>query len=252
MLPEIGPFKTYGTLYFVSILSHFLVGDLIARRLKLRRRVWLAVSICYLLGMTIGAKVLYDTQHMQLDLKALFRMGHYMQGGLWGGLLAYIGLAVPVVLIIEKNEWAAFDLIGLSIPVPWIFVKLACLFNGCCYGARCSLPWGIVYPQGAAGAPAGIPLHPTPIYEILVMVFILIFFKILKYQRWRGTMLLWFLIIYGLGRAGTEFFRGDFDHHVYVAGLTLSQVFCFLAAVVSIVLLLIWRLLYAHKIRRQG
>ncbi|MGD8786515.1 MAG: prolipoprotein diacylglyceryl transferase [Phycisphaerales bacterium] len=242
MWPRLGPIPTYGVLYSISIISHFLVCYFIARRLKIRRRVWLMVGICYLVGMTIGAKALYDAHRMQFNLKALFSMGHYMQGGLWGGLLAYIGLAVPVALILAKNAWRAIDLIGLSIPVPWIFVKLACLFNGCCYGRKCSMPWAIVYPAGAAGAPAGIPLHPTQIYEILVMLCILVVFKKLNYERWRGTMLLWFLALYGLGRAATEIWRGDFDHHIYIGSLTFSQLICLAAAGISIVLLFLYRL----------
>ena len=243
MWPRIGPLPAFCIFYSVSVLSHFLICYLFARRLELRRRVWLVVGICYLAGMTIGAKALYDIQHAQFDFRALFSTGHYMQGGLWGGLLAYIGLAVPAVLLLAKHKRPALDLVGLSIPIPWIFVKLACLFNGCCYGKKCSMPWGITFPEGAAGAPAGIPLHPTQIYEILVVLCILAVFKILKHERWRGTMLLWFLALYGLGRAVTEIWRGDFDHNLYIGSITFSQLVCLAAASVSILLLFLYRLL---------
>ena len=241
MWPRIGPIPTYGVLYIISILSYFLIACLIAKRLGLRRRVWIVVGICYMEGMTVGAKLLYDIQRAQFDLRAMLSIGHYMQRGLWGGLLAYFVLAVPLALVLARHKRAALDLVALSIPIPWIFVKLACLFNGCCYGQKCSLPWAITFPEGAAGAPAGIPLHPTQIYEILVVLCILVVFKVLKYERWRGTMLLWFLILYGLGRAATEIFRGDFDHHLYIGGLTLSQLICLVAASVSILLLFLWR-----------
>jgi phosphatidylglycerol:prolipoprotein diacylglycerol transferase len=203
-----------------------------------------------MVGMTVGAKALYDIQHARVDFRALFSTGHYIQGGLWGGLLAYIVLAVPLVLLLAKHRRAALDLVALSIPIPWIFVKLGCLFNGDCYGTKCSLPWAITFPEGAAGAPAGIPLHPTQIYEILVVVSVLVVFKVLKYERWRGTMLLWFLALYGLGRAATEIFRGDFDHHLYIGGFTLSQLVCLAAAGVSILLLFLYRSLYAPARRK--
>lgn len=240
MWPRIGPIPTYGVLYIISILSYFLIACLIARRLGLRHRVWLVAGICYMEGMTVGAKVLYDLQQGQFDFSLLLNIQHYIEGGLWGGLLAYFVLAVPLVLLLAKRRRAALDLVALSIPVPWIFVKLACLFNGCCHGSRCSMPWAITFPEGAAGAPAGIPLHPTQIYEILIVLCILVVFKVLKYERWQGTMLLWFLILYGLGRAATEIFRGDFDHHLYVGPLTLSQLVCLAAAGVSILLLFLW------------
>ncbi|MHC4171935.1 MAG: prolipoprotein diacylglyceryl transferase [Planctomycetota bacterium] len=237
MWPRIGPIPTYGILYIISILSYFLIACLIARRLGLRHRVWIVAGICYMEGMIVGAKALYDIQHGQFDFRALFSTGHYMQGGLWGGLLAYFILAVPLVLVLAKHRRAALDLVALSIPVPWVFVKLGCLFNGCCYGKKCSMPWAITFPEGAAGAPASIPLHPTQIYEILVVLFILVVFKILKYERWRGTMLLWFLILYGLGRAATEVWRGDVDHHIYIGPLSLSQLICLVVAGISIFVL---------------
>ncbi len=66
MCPQIGSVPTYGVLYIVSILSHLLVCYLIASRLGLRHRVWIIVGICYMVGMTVGAKVLYDIQQGQL------------------------------------------------------------------------------------------------------------------------------------------------------------------------------------------
>jgi len=192
-------------------------------------------------SMTVGAKILYDIQISQFDARALLSIKHYMQGGLWGGMLAYFILAVPLVLILAKNRRAALDLVALSIPVPWIFAKLGCLFNGCCYGKESSLPWALTFPEGARSAPAGVPLHPTQIYEILVVVFIIVVFKKLNYVKWRGTMLLWFLALYGTGRTATEFFRGDFDHKLFVGSLTVSQFICLLAAGASIILLFLWR-----------
>jgi phosphatidylglycerol:prolipoprotein diacylglycerol transferase len=163
-----------------------------------------------------------------------------MQGGLWGGLLVYLCLSVPLVLILSKHRLAALDLIALAIPIPWIFAKLGCLFNGCCYGRECSLPWAITFPEGAAAAPAGIPLHPVEVYEILVVLCIIGVFIALKRQWDSGTMLLWFLILYGLGRAATEIWRGDTSHHLYIGPLTLSQFICLAAACISIIVLFLY------------
>ena len=241
MYPRIGPLPTNGILYLLSILSHFLICYLIAKRLGLRHRVWIVVGICYMEGMTVGAKILYDIQSAQFDFRALLSIRHYMQGGLWGGLLAYFVLAVPLVLILAKNRRSALDLVAMSVPVPWILVKIGCFFNGCCFGKESSLPWAITFPEGAAAAPPGVPLHPTQIYEVMIVVGIFFVFKKLNYDRWRGVMLLWFLALYGTGRAATEFFRGDFDHHLYIGPLTLSQLICLIAAGASLILLILWR-----------
>jgi len=246
MWPRFGSIPTYGIFYFSGIFCHFLIAYYLAKRYRLRHRVWITVSICYLMGMTIGAKALFDLQQSQLDFRALLSAKHYMKGGLWGGLLAYFCLSVPLALLSHRKR-AALDLVAVSTPIPWIFAKLGCLFNGCCYGQACSMPWAITFPEGAKGAPAGIPLHPTQIYEILIVFCILGLFTILK-RRWgSGTMLLWFLILYGLGRAATEMYRGDADHHFYIGPLTLSQLICLAVAGVSILVLCLHRYLSLLK-----
>jgi phosphatidylglycerol:prolipoprotein diacylglycerol transferase len=237
MWPWLGPVSTYAVFYFAGILSHFLISCSIAKRLGLRRRVWIVVSICYMVSMTAAARLLYDIQQGQFDFRAMLTIRHYMEGGLWGGLLAYIGLAVPLGFILAKRKQEALDLVAMSIPIPLIFAKLGCLFNGCCYGKKCSMPWAITFPQGSKLAPPNIPLHPTQIYEILVLICIFVVFRMMKYERWRGKMLLWFLTLYGLGRAVIEFWRGDFDQHLYVYGFTLTQLICLAAVSISIVLL---------------
>ena len=240
MWSRLGLVPTYAVLYSMGIVTHFVAGYLIARRFELRHRVWIAVSVCYMVAMTVGAKALYDVQHGQFGLWALLTIRHYMQGGLWGGLLVYFTLAVPLAFVLAEQKQVALDLVALSLPGPLILAKLGCLFNGCCYGRPTSLPWAITFPEGARGAPPGVPLHPTQIYELLVIVCIILAFKLLNNERWRGTMLLWFFIVYGLGRAATEFFRGDADH-MYVELLTLSQIICLVSAGISMLALYLWR-----------
>lgn len=240
MWPQIGPIRLYGVMYLLSLVLHFIVAHRHARRLGLRRRVWLVVSICYLLAMTVGAKALYDMQHGQFSLIALFSAQHYVQGGLWGGLLAYLAMATLAALLLARHTRPALDLVALAIPGPWIVCKVGCLLHGCCHGKPTSLPWAITFPKGApGGAPADIPLHPTQVYEILVIAFVILAFRLLTDNRWRGTMLLWFLAIYGLGRAATEIWRGDLQQRPMLGPFSLSQVICLVVSLLSILALCI-------------
>ncbi len=240
MWPRIGQLPTYGILYFAGIILHFVLSWRIAKRHGLRRRVWIATSACYLLGMTMGAKLLFDLRHPPLDVAALLQSEHYMAGGLWGGLLAYFALAIPAVLLLSKQRLAALDLVAQAVPVPWIAAKLACFFNGCCYGRPCTLAWAITFPEGASTAPAGVPIHPTQLYEVGLMLIVLLVFAQLKSGRWRGTKLLWFLVIYGLGRAATDVFRGDTEGHLYLGLVSLTQLLCISAAVAALAALVLW------------
>jgi len=247
MWPRIGPVPTYGVLYLLGIVAHFIIGRRTARRFGLRRRVWITASICYMLGMTAGAKFLFYARQFGFDPMVVFSAKHYMQGGLWGGLLAYMLLAIVATLLLAKNKRAGLDLVAVTVPIPWAISKLGCLLNGCCHGKPCSLPWGIVFPEGTGGTPAGVPLHPTQIYEIIIMVLLIVVFTLLRSERWRGTMLLWFVAIYGIGRAAPDVFRGDADRYIYIGPVTLTQLICVAAAVVSIGILLLSRRSPAKK-----
>jgi phosphatidylglycerol:prolipoprotein diacylglycerol transferase len=242
MYPFIGPVPAYAIFYVGGIILHFVVGRRIANRAGLKRRVWIAASVCYLVSMTLGAKILFDLSVSDFDLSELLTVRRWTRGGLWGGLLAYFPLAILCVLLLSERKAAALDLVATAVPIPWIMAKLGCLFNGCCYGKPSSLPWAITFPEGARGAPAGVPLHPMQLYEIAVMLILLAVFSLLSPDRWRGTKVLWFLLIYGVGRALTDFLRGDMERSLPLGSLTMTQRICLGAAAGAMVLLVIvWR-----------
>ena len=68
------------------------------------RSSWIALGVIYLVGMTVGAKVMYDLQHDQFSFPALFTANYYISCGMWGGILAYLALAVPAMLILIPNK----------------------------------------------------------------------------------------------------------------------------------------------------
>ena len=242
MWPRIGPLPSYGICYLIAFLLHYLVCWRIARRSALRWWVWLTVSVLFSAGSILGARLLYDLSHSQFAWDALLNPRHYTHGGFWGGLLAYFALAVPAVLWLTTKRRAALDLVALSIPIPFFFGKLGCFLQGCCHGGPTSLPWAVVYPQNTRGTPAGTPLHPTQLYEMLVMLGVLLAFrKLNRSEAWRGTMIPWFLAIYGFGRAFCDTLRGDLAKQVHVGPLTLTQLVCLGAASLSVAFLLWWR-----------
>jgi phosphatidylglycerol:prolipoprotein diacylglycerol transferase len=72
------------------------------------------------------------------------------------------------------------------------------------------LPWAVTFPiktQAALGMPPN-PLHPTQIYEIFMDIIILIILlSIYKRFRYRGEIMLVFVMLYAVARFINEFFR---------------------------------------------
>jgi len=236
MHPHIGSLPTYGIFYFGGILLYFLVARWHARRAGLKRRVWIVLGISYLLGMTFGAKILFDLRHSDLNFAALLTLERWTRGGLWGGMLAYFPLAIPLALLLTKQRRAALDLVAVALPLPWIMAKIGCFFNGCCYGKPSSLPWAVTFPETSRGAPPGVPLHPTQLYEIGLMLILLTIFALLRSERWRGTKLLWFLLVYGFGRAAIDLLRGEGDTAL-LGPFALTQLVCLVAATAGLLAL---------------
>jgi phosphatidylglycerol:prolipoprotein diacylglycerol transferase len=125
--------------------------------------------------------------------------------------------------------------------------KVACLCHGCCHGKPTRLPWAITYPDGAGAAPAGVPVHPTQAYELLVLAVAALILARVNRPFWRGTLIFWFLAIYGLGRVAVEFSRGDFKPESFLGPLTHSQWFCVAASAASIVVLAVYRRKHAAR-----
>lgn len=243
MFPKCGPVSTYVIFYLAGIIAHLLILMYLAWRMGLRQRLAWAIGLCYPLGMIVGAKVLYDLLHDDFSWGGLISVRHYMGGGMWGGPLAYLALAVPLALAASRDigeKRGALDSIALALPFPLILAKIGCFCNGCCYGKACTWPWGLQFASGGS-APAGMPLHPTQIYEILALATLWVMLLTLNRPAWRGLLLAWFLALYGPGRALTEVWRGDHPERTLLGCVTASQAIVMAAAVLAAGKIVLWR-----------
>ena len=82
---------------------------------------------------------------------------------------------------------------------------------------------------------AGIPVHPTEIYEALGNVAIFLGLSLFyRRKRFDGQIWWWYVLSYGVLRFVVEFFRGDYERH-YFGVFTIGHV---VAAVMIAVALL--------------
>lgn len=240
MWPMVAGLKTYTFFYVFSMFACLGSAVYFCRRMEIPRKVGVALGGCYVFGMAVGARILCDILNHRLHCRNYLDLHYYFTNGLWGGPLAYLAVAVTGVALLGRDRAKLFDLVAMTLPIPMIFAKVACFVNGCCYGAPSDIPWALGFPVGAE-APAGVLRHPTQLYEIAVLVVIALALWELRRARQNGTLLLWFVLIYGMGRPLTEHFRAAPERVPRVGAFTASQVTCMGAALLAAVALLALR-----------
>jgi len=161
-----------------------------------------------------------------------------------GGLVllgALVGGGLGVFGYFTYRKLKVFEFADLLMPAVFIgvgFGRIGCLLNGCCFGDRCQLPWGITFPAGTVTynilvergfvdptALATMPLHPTQIYSsldgfLLALVTAIYYW----YRKHPGDVLALGCILYSITRFLIEFLRAD-EMGQLGTGLTISQLY---------------------------
>ncbi len=221
---HLGPLAIHS--YGVMVALGFIVGLWTAGRRALLAGIasekiidlgpWLIV------GALVGARALYVISywHEAFAGRPLVEIIAVWNGGLvyYGGL---IGASLTCILYARTKRfplWTLADILAPSIALGYVFGRIGCLLNGCCYGRPCNLPWAITFPEGAFGAPPGIPLHPTEIYESLLNLALYVGLAwLFRRRKFDGQIFGVYLVAYALLRSFVEMFRGDYPQH-YLGG----------------------------------
>ena len=179
-------------------------------------------------------------------LHVIDRWDYYSQnlGQIIGGsgLTAYgavLGAALGIWIYskFSKLQFGYFaDLVAPAVIVAQAVIgRIGCTINGCCYGVKTSLPWGIVYTHPDSLGPLGVAVHPTQVYEL---IFGLIVFGILLKLRGRfkpdGSLFLIYLGLYSVWRIGIDFLR---EGTPFLFGLHQAQVIGIIVLAITISLL---------------
>jgi len=184
-------------------------------------------------GGLLGAKLLWTFEHLD---EARFTELFFSRGGMswFGGFVG--GVAAGLAMMRRRGIRV---LPGLAAATPALAVghaigRVGCLLVGDDYGRPTNLPWGIAFPDGLP--PTDIPVHPTQIYEAVMLVpiaWILL--------RWRGrgmsdrVVLGAYLIMTGVLRFAIEFIRVN---ERVIGPLTVAHLVSLAVAVVGIALVI--------------
>ncbi len=238
---EVGGFTLY-SFGLMAALALILPGLLVVRPLIRRRGVDPEFSIELIfaagIGGFLGARLYYLAEHwndIQGDVlgAAFSSIGFTWYGGLIGGFVGVVAwtLIRGVPLGVVANAMAVATAAGYAIG------RIGCQLAGDGdYGRESDLPWAMGYPNGTVPTAPGVTVHPTPVYEIILMIPIIVTLWWLAGRNHSGWWTFgWFLVLSGLERFAVEFVRRN---PVWLAGLTQPQWFAIGSAVVGTVLIL--------------
>jgi phosphatidylglycerol:prolipoprotein diacylglycerol transferase len=217
--------------YGVMMALAFLAGLWTASRRGLRdgipaERV-LDLGPWLIVGAIFGARTLYVITFWkeQFAGEPIWEVFMVQKGGLvyYGGLIGASLACILFAKIRKLGLWKLADVLAPSIALGYVFGRIGCLMNGCCYGRACDLPWAVRYPAGAnathpVGGPA-TPVHPTQIYESLLSLCLYVALAWLyRRKKFDGQVFATYLVSYAILRSFVEMFRGDYPEYQHFLG----------------------------------
>lgn len=233
--------KTFGLFFALNFAAW---GLLAARRLRELGRPsdWaFEIVVAALVGGLIGARGYWLLQ----------QGGTPSLGDIFGGsgLTWYGGLAGGAIAVAAWAWWrnfigtGIFDIAGPGLALGYAIGRIGCQVSGDGdYGKPWDGPWAMGYPHGVVPTPPGVTVHPTPIYESVVMAAVALILWSLRDRVRPGLLFAFYLVAAGIERFLVEFLRRN---EVVFAGLTGAQ----LESLVLIVAGCVW---IAVVLRRHG
>jgi phosphatidylglycerol:prolipoprotein diacylglycerol transferase len=189
---------------------------------------WLVLGYGNILAVSILFVILAYRRGSDL-VTILTLMLLYFLGSAIGVLVipSIIGALVGGIIFFVIGKW----LLNVSEPLSDIYAivtailigvgRIGCFVNGCCFGTETRLPWGVTYPTGTSAHwlhfhtsrlssmwDSSLAVHPIQLYEAVLMV-IAVPIMVWASRRVRNkiSILLGFMGIYLLFRAGVEHYR---------------------------------------------
>ena len=252
---------SYGFMIMCGFLLTLFLAQRRAKRLGLDPNAIFDVAIAMLIGGIVGARlfyVVYDWPTFRDNPLEVFRIDK-------GGLIFFGGAAGGIALLLaglsRKNlpMRRSLDLIISLVPLAHAFGRIGCFLNGCCFGAVTRSWAGVRFPkvldpgsQAVAGSPVfvshvnrglvadsaewSLPVHPTQLYAVgyNLVIFTIVSYMLLRRRR-EGDVAWTYLGLYSVARFLNEFVRDD--QAPVLLGLTIAQLICIPALVLSVVVL---------------
>ena len=222
---DLGPFPIHW--YGVLVALGFLAGLWTASRRGLSAGISaekvLDIGPWLILGTILGARTFYVISYWREQFAGEPWTEVFMvwKGGLvfYGGLVGATAAGIVYIRWKQLPLWKMADILAPSIALGYVFGRIGCLLNGCCYGRACSLPWAVRYPVGNPLTPPTFPVHPTQVYDSLLNLALYAALAWLyRRKKFDGQIFALYLIGYALLRSFVELFRGDYPLRQHYLG----------------------------------
>jgi phosphatidylglycerol:prolipoprotein diacylglycerol transferase len=205
----------YGLMYVLALLSALWFAKYIIKKDQMQIKdsvidaffIWIEVGV--ILGARVGYILFYDP-HTAYYLTHPWQIFNPFANGEFVGIRgmsyhgAILGALIATLLFGRKhpNEiYKLLDIVGLAVPVGYIFGRIGNFLNQELVGRATELPWGIYVD--------GVLRHPSQLYEAFLEG-IVVAAAIYLYRgprRFDGELLPVYGILYGIARFIAEFWR---------------------------------------------
>ena len=162
------------------------------------------IIISIIIGGRLGYVIFYNFEYYldnPLQILKIWEGGMSFHGAL-------LGIICTTYLFSVKRGLETFfllDIIACVSPIGIFFGRIANFINGELIGKTTAVPWSVIFPQSDM-----LPRHPSQLYEAVLeglALFFILNFIISKKNYKTGLCASMFLILYGVFRIFSEFFR---------------------------------------------
>jgi len=230
---------SWGLMLSMAVIISALLLVLETKRRNLEPDPFLDLVLIVIFGGILGGRIFYVVFYdLQYYLTYPLEILRFWQGGLvyYGGLIGGVLAGWTYVKIKKISFWPTADLIAPFLALGYAIVRIGCFLNGCCYGERTTLAWGVHFP-----VIDDFLRHPTQLYLSLMSFIIFgVLYYLLRNKKFDGQIILLYLILYSIGRALIEAFR---ENLIVLPHITIAQA-------VSMILFIIGSIIYLKLPRR--
>lgn len=197
------------------------------------------IIISIILGGRFGYIIFYNLEYYisnPLDIIKVWEGGMSFHGAL-------IGIILGTYLFSAKKNVKIFfllDIIACVSPIGIFLGRLANFINAELVGKVTTMSWGVIFPNFGV-----LPRHPSQIYEAFLegaVLFLILNIIIFKKEYRLGKCSYLFLILYGIFRIISEFFREPDSQVGYIFNLfSMGSVLSFLMVIIGFIMFNIFR-----------